>query len=138
MMELYTHKFTYGEAAILQAGISGIQSALDAWDRKSAKQRAKEQLRYDFDDADKELLAAMAAIRAGDEIELDSATWTWLQVQLETWMSDAPLALHGAIWHLTEIIVEMLQKHPHRSIPYRKSETETEAVVTKATQKSLF
>jgi len=129
MIALHSHAFTAEEARTLRDAVRGIKAALQA----EAQQRAKlgkkaDPPRYEFTAADHELLEAVEQVRAGDEIELDSTTWNWLQVLLETWMVDAPPKTWGAIWELTGTIAAMLQGVPDRSIPYREAEPVAEVV----------
>lgn len=141
MIDLHTHTFTTEEAATLQAAIKGIRAAIHKAELSAKQSRSKppvEKPRYEFESADLELLAAMSAIRAGDEIELDTTTWVWLQVQLETWMSDAPNTTWGEIWHLSGVIAALVDQAPQRSIPCREPEKEPETVPAKASQMSLF
>jgi len=139
MIELHSHTFTAEEAQTLQAAVRGIKAAIVAEARKRAAQGKKaEPPRYDFTESDHELLEAVGQVRAGDEIELDSTTWNWLQVLLETWMVDAPPKTLGAIWDLTGTIAAMLSQAPQRVMPYQAAEpVEEVAEVVKARQMCL-
>ncbi len=118
MILIHSHTFTADEAATLRAAIEGIR----------IERRTKAgQERYELSDDEVKELKAIGTIRAGDEIELDRVTWIWLAVLLDTWMSDAPLRLHGAIFALSGMIQELTATEPERVIPYQR-ETRSQAV----------
>lgn len=114
MMAMYVHTFTDEEAETLQSAIRGIRNAIAAWNRKTDRQKKDAPLRYEIDAEDDKLLLSMSAIHAGEEIELDSCTWTWLQVLLETWMYDAPARSLGSLWRLTGVFTSLVDSHPCR------------------------
>lgn len=129
MIALHSHAFTAEAARTLRDAVRGIKAALQS----EAQQRANlgkkaDPPRYEFTAADHELLEAVGQVRAGDEIELDSTTWNWLQVLLETWMVDAPPKTLGGIWELTGTIAAMLSQAPQRVMPYQAAEPVEEVV----------